>query len=180
MTQLALETVKIHPSIRVNSVSQVLIQNLKSDKTSGKQRSSPLSFSRKNIFSLHMKPLRLGRVIIFSRSHAWLGQEPGLPLAFQFSLRQHSCAFFRKQPLPSKSVEYSAVKIDNSIVFTPLRYLGHLRLRLIKTPELCLQTSGKEAEVDTIYPEKDRCTLKREGRKCNKQCNSHVTTKERS
>lgn len=52
------------------------------------------------------------------------------------------------------------MKIDNSIVFTPLRYLGHLRLRLVKPPELCLQTSSKEAEVDTIYPERTDVPLR--------------------
>ena len=73
--------------------------------------------------------------------------------------------------------------MDNSIVPTPLRYLGHLRLRLIKPLELCLQTRRQGAEVDTTSPE-ERWTLrwdfKREGRKCDKQHNRHVTTPERS
>ena len=75
------------------------------------------------------------------------------------------------------------LNMDNSIVPTPLRYLGHLRLRLIKPLELCLQTRRQGAEVDTTSPE-ERWTLrwdfKREGRKCDKQHNRHVTTPERS
>ena len=62
--------------------AKVLIQNLKSDKALGKQRCGPLTFSRKNISSLHMKALRLGQVGIFPRSYICLGQELNLPLAF--------------------------------------------------------------------------------------------------
>ena len=80
------------------------------------------------------------------------------------------------------SVKYNinTVNMDNSIVSTPLRYLGHLRLRLIKPLELCLQIRRQGAEVDTTSPKEARWDFKREGRKCDGQHDSHVTTPERS